>query len=690
MSDKLRALFEARSVVVVGASNDPVRIGGRPFELLRSHGFAGEVFGVNPKYETVFGYPCFPDIASLPGEIDMVVVAVGAGAVLDVLRQAHEKGASSAIIFTSGFADMANEEGIGRQEDLKRFCHETGMLVVGPNTLGMAVPRRGLVPTFASSFLPDESETRVGGAAVIAQGGGPFMVIHNGLRERGVGLSFAVATGNEAGLAVEDFLAHAAGDETSDTAICYLEGVVDGRAFVEALIAMRDAEKPAIIFKAGRTQSGAAAAASHTAKIVGDHRSFLVGARQAGAIVSDTVEELADIGYMARFRERGMGRRVAVVTTSGAFGAILTDQFSDAGQRLAEFDPELADSLQALLPSFMHAANPLDLSANVVNDQAKFAGILDLLEGSEGCDLIAIFSTGNLVERLTPLLIAHARQSRKLVTVMHTGTCRTTEDLDSAGVPVFTDTDRGCRAVAAMSIWREGLAGDRWYPARLDEPASGANAGCGAILDEGQAREALVLAGVPFAERAIVAQAETAALKAAELGFPVVLKVQAEGLVHKTELGGVVTGLADGEAVKQCFRRMAEIAAPLGGTVFIEKQAGPGFELLVCVSSDPIFGHCLTVGQGGIATEIAADTAQLILPASRAAIETAMRSLRCFPLLEGYRGGNKRDLDAALDAIEAVCAYADTAGSSLDFLEINPLIVMEDGVVAVDCLLRTR
>ncbi|GAA5233216.1 acetate--CoA ligase family protein [Verticiella sediminum] len=701
----LDGLVKPRSLVVIGASNDATRIGGRPLYLAREFGFEGNVCGVNPKYAEVLGFPCYPALASVPYTPELAIVALAAKDVLGALSSCVDKGVKAAVVFAGGFAETGTVEGRRLQEDIAELCRKTGLLVAGPNGIGLINVANKSYATFMSAVL--DARPVLGGVAVVAQSGGACIAVHNSLHARSVGENYILNTGNEACVGFSEYVGYVAADPSTKVVAGYIEGLDGSDGFVEKMIELRERNLPTVLYKVGETPAGAEAAASHTARMAGSHGVFKAALRQLGAMRADDMEQLAELAYLAQFSHRTAGLKVGILTTSGAFAAILTDKFVGAGLSV----PRLSDAAQAALrphlPAIATVVNPVDITANVVNSPDGFEDALATMLRTDELDVVVFFSTANLIDGLTPQMVRAAGASSKLLCVLVTGQTRRVGDLEAAGIPVFRDTGRGASAVASMAHWN--VQKETWkhwprpvspQPARRMSVAGvldQARAGGRTSLDEKEGKEILARYGIPVPAEAAATHPDEAEQLAEDIGYPVVLKVLSPDIVHKSDVGGVKLSLANRAEVRQAYAQiMASVSARLPSAdiqgVLVQQQAARGVELLVSCTVDPLFGPVLTVAAGGLQAELIADVAQRLLPISKEEAGELLAELKSYPLLTGYRGAPAANLDAVAELLASMSEMAVELKDDISEIEVNPVIVQPGaamgGVLAVDCVVR--
>ncbi|MEM6743871.1 MAG: acetate--CoA ligase family protein [Pseudomonadota bacterium] len=682
----IEAMMRPRAVAVVGASADPARIGGRPIAYMRRFGFGGDLLPVNPKRDEIQGLKAHPSLLALDREIDLVIVATPAPSVTQALEDAAERGARAAVIFSSGFAEVG-PEGAAMQAKIARIAEARGMAVVGPNSLG-TYDAGGATAAF-TTFL-DLAPPRPGPLAILSQSGAYGAHVGLMAAERGVPASRWVATGNEASLGATEFIDHFADDPELRVLGVYAEGVRDGRAFCAAVRRARDAGKSVVLMKVGRTAAGEAAAASHTASLAGDDAVFDAAAAEAGALRADRTDHFIDLLYGLARKGPIRGRKLGIVTISGGAGVLMADAATDAGLDLPPMPEGAQAALKARCP-FGSPVNPVDVTAQAINDMGLVTEHVRAMFAEGGYDAVGgFFLNWARVPGLAPQLekaIAAGVEGFEDRVLALTGvfTREAAEPYEAAGAVIFEDPTACIKAVAAMA--RAGEPPPRALPAlpEADDAPLG-------VLDEAASKALLIAAGLPAPQDRVCRTPEDVAEAAAALGPTVVVKILSPDLAHKTEAGGVRLGVPAAEAAQAAREMDAAVAAAAPGAARAGFLVAPMLsgvaELIVGARVDPVFGPVVLVGLGGVFAEVMGDTALRLAPVDAATAETMIRSLKGFALLDGVRGRPKADVAAAAEAVAALSRFAAARRGTVASVEVNPLLVMERGVVALDAAIE--
>ncbi len=682
----LESLLKPKSIAIIGASATPTRVGGIPMRLLVEAGFE-KLYPVNPKNTEIAGRVCYPDIESVPEPVDLALLAISADDALPYLERCHARGVKAAIVFAAGYAETNEAEGIARQEALQAFTKRTGMRVAGPNCMGNANLPDGVFTTFGTQFLPTDP---AGGTALLTQSGNMCAAVYRMARRAGVAFSHVINTGNEADVDFADYLDFLANDPDTNAALCYIEELRDGPAFLKAASAFRAKGKLLAVFKVGASEKGAEAARSHTAALAGDSAAYDSAFAKAGVARTGELAGLADLAYLHEFSAKVRGSNCAILSVSGAAGAILADALSLNGADVPTLPEDVQASLRASIPAFGMVSNPVDLTGNLVNSNDFLFDAIKLTFQPDSIDALLVYLPGKFLAQAMDQLERAAAASDKLIIAIDTYAMADRERLTAAGICYFDDMDRAARAIAAYGAWRRNNAAQIAAPApKAHWPAFPAGA---SALSETEAKEALAEFGVPVVSDTLV-QTEAEARQAAEkIGYPLVLKLVSPDIAHKTEYGLIRLSLKNADDVASAFNEVIAKAQALPGVriegVTLEPMLSGGVEILAGVTRDPVFGWMLTIGLGGVWTELMKDVRHRLLPVDAAGAEEMLRGLKGYKLLDGYRGAPKADVAAAAKAIEALGAAVLAGGERLREVEINPLLVMQQGrgAVAVDAL----
>ena len=679
-------LFRPRSVAIVGASADPNKVGGRPLAFLKKGGYAGRLFAVNPSSREVQGVVSHASLQAIGEPLDQVIVAVPPAQVMAVAAQCAALKVGALQIFSAGFGDGAGAAQV--QADLARLARSANMRVLGPNSLGLFNVADGFFGTFATAL--DGAWPQVGGIGVATQSGAFGSYFFGLAQARGLGFSHFVATGNEADVDVADCVSFMVEDAATRLIVIALEGCRDGRKLAHALHAAHDAGKPVFAMKVGVSSAGALAAATHTGSLSGEDRVFDAMLRDAGAFRAASLQQLVDAAYVAAAGALPRGREMLVMTTSGGIGVLTADAADAAGMNLPPITNAAHADIQQLVP-LADGCNPVDTSAAILGDLSAYARIAGRAMADRHWPAVLCYlahitrNPAHWAQLREPLLALRQRHPQTCFVAVCLADAAITADLQANGFAVFADPTQAVQAIAACV---PGVA----LPWR--EPSVGA----GALLLEGPleteraAKQALAAAGLQFVPERVVTDADAALAAAHEFGFPVVLKVVSPDIAHKTEAGGVQLGIADGAALVDALAQMRRrVAASRPGAriegFLIAPQLSGGVEVLAGTQSDPVFGPVLTVGAGGVLTELVQDVCVRLAPVDEAGALQMLRSTRLARLLDGWRGAPPVDLQSLARQLALLSEIAWANRACVSAIELNPIVARPNGVCAVDALI---
>ncbi|MFC4595771.1 acetate--CoA ligase family protein [Sphingobium tyrosinilyticum] len=681
----LTPLLSPRSIAVIGASDNARRIGGMPVDLLIRAGFE-KIYPVNPKNETIQGLKAYRKIEDVPERVDLVILAVSADMVLEQLERSHALGIPAAMVFAAGYAETNEELGIAKQAALTSFATRSGMKIAGPNCMGNANFTDQIFTTFGPSFQPGEP---AGNTALLTQSGNMCATVFRMAKRAGVTFSQIINTGNEAAVDFSDYLEHLASDPATQAAVCYIEQLRDGPKFMAAAAKFRAAGKLLTVFKVGVSEKGAAAAASHTAALAGDSAAYDAAFTQAGVARVNELSGLSDLAYLHGFADKIGGSNCAVLSISGAAGAILADALQLSGGDTPTLPQSVQDALDAQIPGHAMVSNPVDLTGNIVNSNEFLSDCINIALSAEAIDVLLLYTPGSFLTGAYEQIKKAAAANHKAVIVIDTYSTADRAELAADGIVYFDDFDRAARAIGAYGKWKKsGMAATTAAAATAVWPALPE---ARVALSETEGKEALAAFGVPVVRDAIVHTPEEAGEAANLIGYPLVAKLVSPDVAHKTEHGLIRLSLKDEDDVVDAFESMMAKARSMDvhiEGVTLEPMLQGGVEILAGVTRDPVFGWMLTVGMGGVWTELMKDVQHRLLPVDAAGAEEMLRSLKSFKLLDGYRGAPKADVVAAAKAIAALGDAVLAGGERLREVEVNPLLVLPEGkgAVAVDAL----
>jgi acyl-CoA synthetase (NDP forming)/GNAT superfamily N-acetyltransferase len=678
----LRPVFDPRSVVVIGASRRQGTVGRAVLDNIRTCGYQGTLYAVNPNARQISGVPCFPDVASLPEAPELALLAVPPPAVPDVAEACGARGVRGLVVFTAGI-DTAGSA------DLLAICRRHGMRLIGPNCFGIAVPGIGLDATFAAAH------PAAGTAGLVMQSGGLGFAMVDHLSRLGIGISSFASVGNKLDVSSNDMLMWWEQDARTKVAVLYIESFGNPRKFARTARRV-GAQMPVLTVHAGRSEAGQQAAASHTAAIATPLVSREALFEQAGIIATPGFGELVEATALLAAQPPPAGRSVAIVSNVGGAGVLAADACTDLG--LAVYHPrgQVKRKLHALLPDGGAVTGPVDTTATASRDD--FRQVLELIAADEDVDamIALVLPTGATGDLVAAIQEADVPVTLTAVVLNQTETVRLL-DAKNGKIPAYGYPEAAAGALARAARYGEWRSAPHTLiPGFGDVDAAQARAMIrgflaqapeGGWLPPADVTALLRLYGIPLVSETEARTEDDTVAAAAAVGYPVVLKADVPGLVHKTDAGAVLLDLRTEDDVRDGYRRLAgQFGARLTG-VLIEPMITGGTEVIIGVQDDQMFGPLVVFGLGGVATEVLADHAARLAPLTETDADTLINSIRSAPLLRGHRGSPAADIPALRDMLMRVSRLADDLPEVTE-LDLNPVIARQFGAVAVDARIR--
>ncbi len=694
----LDVFFSPQTVAVIGATETPGSVGRTILWNLISSPFGGTVFPVNPKRASVLGIKAYPSIAEVPAQVDLAVIVTPAAAVPEVVRQCLDAGIKGAIIISAGFKE-AGPAGAEMERQVHEQLRRGRLRVIGPNCLGVMSPCTGLNATFAASMV------RPGNVGFISQSGALLTAILDWSLQENIGFSAFVSVGSMLDVGWGDLIDYLGDDPHTQSIVLYLESIGDARSFLSAAreVALR---KPIIVIKAGRTEAAAKAAASHTGALTGSDEVLDAAFRRCGVLRVDSISHLFYMAEVLSMQPRPRGPRLTILTNAGGPGVLATDALLRSGGELAPLSSETVEALDQLLPPHWSHDNPIDVLGDA--DSLRYAKAVEVAANDPNSDGLLVILTPQAMtdptqtaEQLRPF--ANLEGKPILASWMGGVSTRAGEQiLHRAGIPTFPYPDTAARAFCYM--WRytynlhglyetPGLAadGDRSGPdrARAEKLVQTVRPTGRTLLTEFEAKRLLAAYGIPTVETRVAASEAEAVKHAAEIGYPVVLKLLSETITHKTDVGGVQLNLLDAAAVQRAYRAIEESVAQRAGRehfqgVTAQPMIQPeGYELIVGSSIDPQFGPVLLFGMGGQLVEVFKDRALALPPLNTTLARRMIEQTRIFSALQGVRGRQPVDL-TALEQLLVRFSQLVVEQRWIKEIDINPLLASPYQLIALD------
>ncbi|MBX9775560.1 MAG: acetate--CoA ligase family protein [Xanthobacteraceae bacterium] len=706
-TDAIGHLFHPTNVVLVGASDRPGHWSQRVYDNLKRFGFAGKVFPVNPNRNDIWGTPCYPKLEALPEGPDHLAIFTPAETTIKILEDGGAAGARSATVYAAGFGEGGDPDGRRRGAQLRDAIARTGITVIGPTCMGAACGAANF------STVPDESLQRPmpSPVAIAVQSGAMATVINRAINDLGLKTGYLASCGSQLGCRISDFIDYFATVPELRVILCYIEGVPDAAHFLEAARRARANGKTIVAVKVGASEASRAAALAHTGSLAGSAEAFDAVAGSAGVILFNSFEDAIEaVEFLARL-PLPRGHRMAVMSNSGALRSLITEAAERSGATLATLSDATAASIGAILEQ-PKASNPLDTIRTIPEKQ--YRACLDTLVDAPEIDIVLAaedLPVDNSVDRRLGNLLSTEDISRRAESVgktlaVFTPLLASPTDYGRAvrekisHVPMLRGTERALRIVSALA--RAGArpihAGPfvtppadtelvrRWRAraATLDRPTA---------LNEVESKTLLAEFSIPLPPEQLVSNAQEAAAAAQAIGFPVVLKAVSAALPHKSDAGLVCLNLADADAVRQAAATIAGRASSMGITLdgmLVAQQVSGGTEVVLGVQRDVEMGPVIMFGMGGVLVELFKDVRFAPATLDREQARTMVRATRAGAMLDGFRGRKPGDIDALCDALVGLGRLAHDLGDVIEAVDVNPLLVREQGVVALDALVVLR
>jgi acyl-CoA synthetase (NDP forming) len=689
------ALFEPKRIALIGASADETKTTSRPQRFLRKHGFKGEILPVNPSRTEILGDKAYKDVNAISGDIDHAYILLNGKGAVEALAACGKRGVKVASILAGGFAD-AGAAGASLQDDLARIVRETGIRLVGPNSIGTVSTDPPMALTANAAFAVDKLRTGTWG--LVSQSGSLIGALLSRADARGIGFSRLISVGNEVDLAVGEIADLLVDDPKTRAILLFMETLRDGERLAHAARRAHAAGKPVIAYKLGRSAIGQELAKSHTGAIAGSDATFDAFCRRHGIARVSMFESLIDVPALLvdrppAIQSEGRGKRVAVATTTGGGAAMVVDNMAMAGLDIADPPQALVDWLK---PLGIAAGEGKLVDLTLAGAKPEIvAGTIERLLADDGNDA-AIFVVGSSAQFNPELavepLLKFARSAKPFAVALTPSAEKSLALLTAAGVPSFRHPE-SCAEAMALCLLRPSpqpvpaLAD----PARaaLDALAAGRVSG----FDERRAADLFAALGVPMARAMAVPDAKRIAAAVAEIGGPVALKILSADIAHKTEAGGVALGLPDGQTASVAAREIEKRVkahmpnAKLEGFLVQKMERGLA-EVILGFRRDPLVGPTITVGLGGVLAEIYKDASTRLAPVDETEARQMIEEVKGLATIRGYRNLTRGDVGALARTIAAFSALAHEAFADVAEAEINPLLIKADGqgVVAVDGL----
>ncbi len=691
----LQEIMSPKSIAIVGASDNKARIGGRPLAHMIEQKFSGGIFPINPNRDSVQGIKAYSSLLDVKEDLDFILVAVPSQIVVSVLEQAVEKKAKTALIFSSGFSEIGGQGQI-YQNQIKKISKDSGLRIIGPNCLGLFNSATNFYPTFTSTI--DRATPKPGGISIASQSGAYGSHIYMVAHQRGLGIRYWMTTGNEVDLSVGETIQLMAEDPDVHSIMAYAESVKDGEQFTKALDTARSEKKPVIFMKVGRSEVGAAAANSHTASLAGEDLIYDEVLKAHGAYRVRSTEEMLDVAYAAKPRIFPAGKNLGIVTISGGGGVLMADAASDEGLIVGPMPEDAQDELKQLVP-FASPMNPVDVTAQFFNDLSLIPKFTDLMLSKGGYDALIGFWTsvaGSPV--LSKPLLSSLKQAMKGYEDKLFINCMVAPEeyvkmYEKEGFPCIEDPTRAIIAMSALMFFGEKF--------NLNEAKQDFKKNDFVIkipekkLNEIDCSEILRAANLPVVKSLQIKNLDDLSSLFKNDDTKYVMKILSSDIQHKTEVGGVILEIKNFDQAREAFKKIhinVNEKAPKAiiDGVMISPMIKGGIECILGAKIDPVFGPIVMFGLGGIYTEVMKDISFAEAPLSSEKAKKMILSLKSKDVFFGTRGQPSVDIKSLITAIVNLSNLIAANFDRIDQVEMNPILVSENSVIALDALIVTK
>jgi len=691
---RLKAALDPRSIAIIGASENPNKVGGRPVHYLDKFGFKGKIFPINPSRPEVQGYKCYKSLDDLPEAPDMVIVAVAGDNAIGVVEDCAAHGVKVAVVMASGFGEVDAIEGKAKERRMVEAAHKAGMRIVGPNSQGLANFGTGAIASFSTMFM--DMDRAEGHVAMLSQSGALSTVPVGFLRQRGIGVRHTHATGNDADITVGELAVAVAEDPEVKLLLLYLESIPEKKYLEELAAVALDRDLPIIALKSGRSEAGRAAAQSHTGALANEDRVVDAFFEHHGIWRAPDMRGLVEATelYLKGWKPRG--RRLVAISNSGAVCVMTADAATAVGMLMAKLADETDKKLKGILPSFATTTNPIDLTAALLSNSRLFGDILPVIAEDPAADAfligVPVAGPGYDVEAFARDAAAFGKQTGKPLVIAATQHSVAAQ-FAAEGSSVFPTETEAVTALHQFLAHRELMARTRARKetlAKTDQPSVLVSSTT-TMLNEADSLALLAARGIPVVPHRLCRSRAEAIAAFETIGGPIVVKGCSADIAHKSELGLVKLGVKTREEAGEVWAQMEEIIRKHGARfdgVIIAAMAGGRREIMIGAHRDPVFGPVVAVGDGGKYVEIFRDTTLLLPPFSKDDVREALGKLKIAPLFAGVRGEPPMDVDALCDAVVRIGALMLDPAAKVMSLDLNPVLLDSagKGCVVVDAV----
>ncbi|MGM4906406.1 acetate--CoA ligase family protein [Tardiphaga sp. 866_E4_N2_1] len=685
---RLRFALDPKSVAIIGASENPNKVGGRPVHYLQKFGFKGKIYPINPSRTEIQGEKCYKSLADLPEAPEMVIVAVAGDNAIGAVEDCAKAGVKIALVMASGFGEVDAIAGKAKERRMVEIAHKHGMRIVGPNTQGLANFGTGAIASFSTMFM--EFERVEGHVAMLSQSGALSTVPVGFLNPRGIGVRHSHATGNDSDITVGELAIAVAEDPEVKLMLLYLESIPEKKYLEELSEVALHRNLPIIALKSGRTDAGKAAAQSHTGALANEDRVVDAFLEHHGIWRAPDMRGLVEATELYLKGWKPQGRRLVAISNSGAVCVMTADAASTVGMPMAKLAPETDKKLKGILPSFATTTNPIDLTAALLSNSRLFGDILPVIAEDPAADAfvigVPVAGPGYDVPAFARDSAAFAEQTGKPLVVAATQPS-VAKEFQAQGVSVFPTEVEAVTALNQYVSHHELMA--RVKARKRGSSSSLISADKTVMLNEADSLALLASRGIPVVPYRLAHSRAEAEAAFDAIGGKVVVKGCSADIAHKSELGLVKLGVASREAVGEVYAEMEGIIRKQGSRfdgVIVAAMTGGRREIVIGAHCDPVFGPVVMVGDGGKYVEVFKDTTLLLPPFTRDDAKRALAKLRIAPLFEGVRGEPPMDVDALVDAMVRIGELMADTSARVMSIDLNPVMLNSDGCVVVDAV----
>lgn len=692
-NEAIQKFLHPESIAIVGVSKDFTSISGKPIKNLIQHQYKGNIYPVNPKYEEIGGYKCYPSLVEIPDSVDVALIAVSAKRMLSIIDQCKQKAIRSIVLFGSGFAEIG-EEGSNLQNEVLEKAKEANIHILGPNCVGLLNVHLSLPMGFATSFETDRPFIS-GPVGFASQSGAIGFSLFGMAQEENIGFSYVVNTGNQMDITTLDVMSYMVKDEQTSIITGYLESIPDGEQFIRLAKAAKEKDKPLIMLKAGRSKLGQKAALSHTASMTGSDETYQAIAKQYGIITVNDIDDLITTVKVFLNHKRAAGNRVVTISNSGAAGIAMADYSEDLQLNMITLAEETKRKVADLIPTYGSAMNPIDVTAQSLKEQHILTDTLKILLEDTTIDSIVFQTTfgGELGFNICKAIAEIDAKTDKPILVTITGTDELTGKgrryLQQNKIPVYKTSYETMVALSVLvqystkTVNDVQVAGENIY--HRDEIKE-------RIWTEVKVKHLLTSFGIRTPKGVLINKVDEIETMKVDWDIPKVCKVISSDILHKTDAGGVIVNIQNEQELALAVKEITESVkkydkeAQIDGFLVEEMVKQEGVEFFIGVKEDPQFGAIIVCGLGGIFIEVFKDVSLRKAPVSEEDAIEMLMELKGYAVLQGVRGKGSHDIQALARAIEKISHFAANQNGRLKEMDINPLLVLEEGegVLALD------